>query len=44
MSDIKLFQIAGEAAIELSGKTAQLEKHLQDHVEANMETLIGCAS
>lgn len=41
MSDIKLFRVSGEAATELSGKTAQLEKHLQDHVEWNMEALIG---
>lgn len=41
MSDIKLFQISGEAATELSGKTAQLEKHLQAHVESNMDALIG---
>lgn len=41
MSDIKLFQINEDTATELGGKSAQLEKHLQEHVEANMEALIG---
>ena len=40
MSDIKLFRVTGDSAAELSGKSAQLEKHLQEHVEANMGTLI----
>ncbi|HET8904142.1 MAG TPA: DUF5655 domain-containing protein [Saccharospirillum sp.] len=41
MSDIKLFQINEHTATELGGKSAQLEKHLQAHVESNMEALIG---
>lgn len=41
MSDIKLFRLVGDAAAELSGRSAKLEKHLQDHIEANMEALIG---
>jgi predicted transport protein len=41
MSDIKLFRLSETSVEELSGKSAQLEKHLQNHVEANMETLIG---
>ena len=41
MSDIKLFKLTGRDATELDAKSAQLEKHLQDHVEANMEALIG---
>lgn len=41
MSDIKLFQLAGANAVELSGKSAKLEKDLQSHIEANMEILIG---
>lgn len=41
MSDIKLFRFTDHSATELSGKSAQLEKHLQAQVEANMDTLIG---
>jgi len=41
MSDIKLFQLAGDKVTELAGKTAKLEKELQNHIEANMDTLIG---
>jgi predicted transport protein len=41
MSDIKLFQLNGEIATELGGKSAQLEKDLQNHIESNMEALIG---
>ncbi|SFE55088.1 Predicted transport protein [Marinobacter sp. DSM 26671] len=41
MSDIKLFQLSGDTATELSGKSAQLEKDLQNHIEANMDSLIG---
>ncbi|XKH59575.1 DUF5655 domain-containing protein [Halomonas sediminis] len=41
MSDIKLFQLTGTSATELSGKSAQLEKDLQNHIEANMDALIG---
>lgn len=41
MSDIKLFQISGENATELSGKSAQLERDLQNHIEADMDALIG---
>jgi predicted transport protein len=41
MSDIKLFRLTGDTASELGGKSARLEKHLQDHIEANMEALIG---
>lgn len=41
MSDIKLFQLAGDKVTELAGKTAKLEKELQNHIEANMDILIG---
>lgn len=41
MSDIKLFQLSDETATELSGKSARLEKDLQNHIEANMDALIG---
>ncbi|WP_166257700.1 DUF5655 domain-containing protein [Marinobacter salicampi] len=41
MSDIKLFQLTEDMATELNGKSAQLEKDLQRHVEANMDALIG---
>lgn len=41
MSDIKLFNITNQAAIELPGKVAALEKHLQALVEGNMLPLLG---
>lgn len=41
MSDIKLFMLNNGSANELTGKSAQLEKHLQTHIEANMEVLLG---
>ncbi|MCU5782496.1 hypothetical protein MA04_01796 [Alcanivorax balearicus MACL04] len=41
MSDIKLFTITNGNAAELPGKAASLEKHLQQHVEANMDALLG---
>src|SRR5680860_876053 len=41
MSDIKLFHLTDDITTELSGKSAQLEKHLQNHIEANMDSLIG---
>ncbi len=41
MSDIKLFTITNGNAAELPGKAASLEKDLQQHVEANMDTLLG---
>lgn len=41
MSDIKLFQLTSTNATELSGKSAQLERELQNHIEANMDALIG---
>src|SRR5690554_4461398 len=41
MSDIKLFQLSGDNVTELAGKTAKLEKELQNHIEANMDILIG---
>lgn len=41
MSDIKLFQLSGDNATELAGKTVKLEKELQSHIEANMDVLIG---
>src|SRR5690606_1418568 len=41
MSDIKLFQLSGDKVTELAGKAAKLEKELQNHIEANMDILIG---
>ena len=40
MSDIKLFNMTGSSISELSSKSAQLEKHLQAHIESNMEVLL----
>ena len=39
MSDIKLFQLNGEIATELGGKSAQLEKDLQNHGSADWRSL-----
>jgi len=41
MSDIKLFRYGNEGVQELEGKAAQLEKHLQALVEANMSEVLG---
>lgn len=41
MSDIKLFQIAGNRATEIQGSTAHLEKPLQTLIETNLEALLG---
>lgn len=41
MSDIKLFRLSGDDAAELAGKMVNLEKELQNHIEANMDVLIG---
>lgn len=41
MSDIKLFSLALDGVAELTARTASLEKHLQQHVEQNMEVLLG---
>lgn len=41
MSDIKLFKFSGQTMSELPGKVAKLEKHLQEHIEQNMEVLLG---
>ncbi len=41
MSDIKLFNIAGGEAVELSGSSVLLERSLQSLIEQNLESLIG---
>lgn len=41
MSDIKLFRYSNTDAIELAGKAALIEKHLQTLVETQMETFLG---
>jgi predicted transport protein len=41
MSDLKLFRIAGSRAQELKGSAMELEKKLQNLIEANMETFFG---
>jgi predicted transport protein len=41
MSDLKLFRIDGSSAIELSGSSVALERHLQKTIESNMEVLFG---
>lgn len=40
MSDIKLFRLAGSAAIELQGKASDLEKPLQTLIETNLQPLL----
>lgn len=41
MSDIKLFQTAGETVTELQGSAIALEKSLQTLIETNMESFLG---
>lgn len=41
MSDIQLFRLSGAAAMELSGRAAAVEKHLQSMIEAQMPTFLG---
>lgn len=41
MSDLKLYKITGQAAIELSSSASKLERDLQRIVEQNMESLFG---
>lgn len=41
MSDIKLFRLQGGRATELQGDASDLEKPLQNLIEANLETLLG---
>ncbi len=41
MSDIKLFRISAGRAIELQGDASDLEKPLQNLIEANLEALLG---
>ncbi len=40
MSDIKLFQVKGSKAINLSGSAFKLEKALQDVVEKHMDGML----
>lgn len=41
MSEIKLFKINSQKVVELSGKTIELEKSLQEIIEKNLETFLG---
>src|SRR4051812_15909947 len=41
MSDLKLFRVIGQKAEELTGSAMELEKKLQNLIEANMETFFG---
>ncbi|PWQ98200.1 endonuclease NucS domain-containing protein [Leucothrix pacifica] len=41
MSDLKLFSLHGNRVNELKGQAANLEKDLQNLIEANMETFLG---
>ena len=41
MSDIKLFRYAGSSTCELAGKSAAIEKTLQNLIESQMETFLG---
>lgn len=41
MSDIRLFRYSSDATAELAGKSAAIEKALQNLIEAQMETLLG---
>jgi len=41
MSDIRLFRIAGAAAVEIQGTATHLEKPLQTLIESNLDPLLG---
>jgi predicted transport protein len=41
MSDLKLFRITAGKAVELTGSSVALERHLQRTIEENMEALFG---
>ncbi|WEN15394.1 endonuclease NucS [Rhodanobacter sp. AS-Z3] len=41
MSDIQLFRLSSTTAVELSGRAAAVEKHLQSMIEAQMPTFLG---
>ena len=41
MSDIKLFRVGNGEVIELAGRSASVEKSLQNQIEAHMDTLLG---
>lgn len=41
MSDIQLFRLTEGGAVELSGRAAAVEKHLQSMIEAQMPTFLG---
>jgi hypothetical protein len=41
MSDLKLFRVVSSKAEELKGSAMELEKKLQNLIEANMETFFG---
>lgn len=41
MSDIQLFRLAGGSAVELPSRAAPVEKHLQNLIEAQMQTFLG---
>ncbi|WP_338056798.1 hypothetical protein [Streptomyces sp. ZAF1911] len=38
---LRLFDVNGGGAVEITARSAELERHLQDVVEANMELLLG---
>jgi len=41
MSDIKLFSLKGASPLELTGKSVELEKSLQNLLEAHLDTFLG---
>jgi hypothetical protein len=41
MSDIKLFKISDDHAVQLDGSAATLEKQLQQRIERHMPALLG---
>ncbi|HET7300366.1 MAG TPA: DUF5655 domain-containing protein [Oleiagrimonas sp.] len=41
MSDIQLFRLADGRAVELPGRAASIEKHLQNLIESEMQTFLG---
>ncbi|MFJ6783569.1 DUF5655 domain-containing protein [Streptomyces yangpuensis] len=41
MSELRLFDVAGGSVVEIAARPAEVERHLQDVVEANMEAMLG---
>jgi len=41
MSTIKIFRLTTDTVTELEGRSAEIEKSLQTHIEQHLETFLG---